>query len=91
MQNRGVVNTILNYVPTIDWSKSYQNEQVSLFETTIRYLAGILSAHDLLDGPLEFLADDVCDSLVSSIFRAEIRDINELCRNQRFPLCYSRL
>jgi mannosyl-oligosaccharide alpha-1,2-mannosidase len=56
MQNQDVVNIILDYVPTIDWGVSYQNEQVSLFETTIRYLAGILSAYDLLNGPLASLA-----------------------------------
>ena len=59
MESREIVNEILNFVPGINWSVSYQNEQVSLFETTIRYLAGILSAYDLLSGPLTDLADDV--------------------------------
>lgn len=56
MGNATIVNEILNHVPTIDWSVSYQDEAVSLFETTIRYLAGMLSAYDLLTGPLSNLA-----------------------------------
>lgn len=40
MQNRRIVNQIVNYIPTIDFSKSYQNNPVSLFETTMRYLGG---------------------------------------------------
>lgn len=47
-----IVNEIVNHITTIDWSKSYQDESVSLFETTIRYLGGILSAYDLASGPL---------------------------------------
>ncbi|KAJ9204530.1 CAZyme family GH47 [Paecilomyces variotii] len=49
-----VVDDILNYVPTIDYSTTSQ--EVSLFETTIRYLAGMLSGYDLLKGPLSDLA-----------------------------------
>ncbi|CAK4031956.1 glycoside hydrolase family 47 [Lecanosticta acicola] len=58
MGNKEVVNQIINYVPKIDWCVSYQDEQVSLFETTIRYVAGLLSAYDLLSGPAENLAQD---------------------------------
>lgn len=49
-----VVDDILNYVPKIDYSET--SEEVSLFETTIRYLAGMLSGYDLLTGPLSDLA-----------------------------------
>ena len=52
------VNEILGYVPTIDWSVSYDNEQVSLFKTTVRYLGGLLSGYDILSGPLTHLADN---------------------------------
>lgn len=52
MKNRTIVNQILRRIPNIDYTKSYQNEPVSLFETTIRYLGGMLSAYDLLSGPL---------------------------------------
>ena len=51
-----IVNEIIRYVPTIDWSVSYDDEVVSLFETTIRYLGGLLSGYDLLSGPLAHLA-----------------------------------
>ncbi|RMY74142.1 hypothetical protein D0863_03421 [Hortaea werneckii] len=53
-----IINQIIAYVPTIDWSVSYQDEAVSLFETTIRYLGGLLSGYDLLSGPLSHLADN---------------------------------
>jgi mannosyl-oligosaccharide alpha-1,2-mannosidase len=59
MQTPEVVNEILEYVPKIDWSVSYQNSQVSLFETTIRYLGGILAGYDLLSGPLSGLTNNV--------------------------------
>ena len=52
-----IVNEIIDYVPTIDWSVSYNDELVSVFETTIRYLGGLLSGYDLLSGPLAHLAD----------------------------------
>jgi hypothetical protein len=55
-----VVDVILDYVPTIDWSVSYEDTRVSLFETTIRYLGGLLSAYDLLKGPLSYIPQKVC-------------------------------
>jgi len=59
MQLPEIVNQIVDYVPDIDWSVSADNEPVSLFETTIRYVAGLLSGYDLLNGPLSDLVDDV--------------------------------
>lgn len=53
-----IVNEIIDYVPTINWSVSYEDEQVSLFETTIRYLGGLLAGYDLLSGPLAHFADN---------------------------------
>lgn len=45
-----VVEDILEFVPTINYDST--SDVVSLFETTIRYLGGMLSAYDLLhDGP----------------------------------------
>ncbi|KAF3761310.1 family 47 glycoside hydrolase [Cryphonectria parasitica EP155] len=52
MGNTEVVTQILDYVPEIDFSVSYNDTVVSLFETTIRYLGGLLAAYDLLTGPL---------------------------------------
>jgi mannosyl-oligosaccharide alpha-1,2-mannosidase len=54
-----IVNQIVNYVPDIDWSVSADDQPVSLFETTIRYVAGLLSGYDLLKGPLSDLCEDV--------------------------------
>jgi mannosyl-oligosaccharide alpha-1,2-mannosidase len=53
------VSQIVDYAPSIDWSVSADDEAVSLFETTIRYVAGLLSGYDLLNGPLSDLVDDV--------------------------------
>jgi mannosyl-oligosaccharide alpha-1,2-mannosidase len=58
MGNAQIVNQILEHIPTIDWSVSADDEVVSLFETTIRYLGGLLAGYDLLTGPLSDLADD---------------------------------
>lgn len=65
MGNREVVNQILEYIPTIDYTRTAT--EVSLFETTIRYLGGMLSGYDLLKGPLSNLADDVSPWRVSCI------------------------
>jgi hypothetical protein len=43
MQNADVTNTILSYIPTINFGQPVPGSQISLFETTIRYLAGMLS------------------------------------------------
>ncbi|KAH6640557.1 glycoside hydrolase [Chaetomium tenue] len=50
MEDWDVIDQILEYVPTIDFNKT--ETEVSLFETTIRYLGGLVSAYDLLTGPL---------------------------------------
>lgn len=59
MQIPEIVNQIVDYVPDVDWSVSANDEPVSLFETTIRYVAGLLSGYDLLKGPLADMVDDV--------------------------------
>ena len=51
-----IVDTQLEYISTIDFTDSHTSDEVSLFETTIRYLAGMLSAYDLLTGPYPNLA-----------------------------------
>jgi mannosyl-oligosaccharide alpha-1,2-mannosidase len=55
MEIPSIVRTVVNYVPSIDWSVSYDDMSVSLFETTIRYLGGLLSGYDLLNGPFSHL------------------------------------
>ena len=54
MGQKDIVNQVLEHVPTIDFSKT--NTSVSLFETTIRYLGGLISGYDFLKGPLADLA-----------------------------------
>lgn len=52
-----IVEEILDYVPTINYFNT--STEVSLFETTIRYLGGMLSAYDLLhDGPASNLTNN---------------------------------
>jgi mannosyl-oligosaccharide alpha-1,2-mannosidase len=55
MESQDVVTTILEYIPSINFNVSKSNEPVSLFETTIRYLGGMLSGVDLLSGPYQHL------------------------------------
>lgn len=49
MGQTDIVDIIIGHIATIDFS--YTNETCSLFETTIRYLAGMLAGYDLLTGP----------------------------------------
>lgn len=56
MGEREIVNQIISYIPTINWAVT--EDSVSLFETTIRYLGGMLSGYDFLSGPLADLADN---------------------------------
>lgn len=53
MQQQDIVNEILDHIVTIDYRNT--TTEVSLFETTIRYLAGMLSGYDLLNGPFSNL------------------------------------
>ena len=49
MEQKEIVEQILEFVPTIDFSTTKQpNNTVSLFETNIRYLGGLLSGTLLL-------------------------------------------
>ncbi|OLN85112.1 putative mannosyl-oligosaccharide alpha-1,2-mannosidase 1B [Colletotrichum chlorophyti] len=63
MENKDVVGQILDFVPTINFNVT--KTEVSVFETTIRYLGGLVSGeagfrrcgrHDLLKGPLKDVA-----------------------------------
>ncbi|KAI9368102.1 mannosyl-oligosaccharide alpha-1,2-mannosidase 1B [Aspergillus egyptiacus] len=56
MRNATIVDQILDHIEVVDYSKT--TTAVSLFETTIRYLAGMLSGYDLLKGPAAGLVDD---------------------------------
>lgn len=50
MEIQPIVDDIVAYIATINYTTTAT--EVSLFETTIRYLAGMLSGYDLLTGPL---------------------------------------
>ncbi|KAF2875500.1 mannosyl-oligosaccharide 1,2-alpha-mannosidase precursor [Massariosphaeria phaeospora] len=56
MQQKDIVNQIIEHIPTINYGKT--NSEVSLFETTIRYLGGMISGYDFLSGPLADLAEN---------------------------------
>lgn len=49
MRSQPAVVKQLEFIAKIDFTKS--KDTVSLFETTIRYLGGLLSGYDLLTGP----------------------------------------
>ncbi|KAJ5819302.1 CAZyme family GH47 [Penicillium riverlandense] len=65
MGDKQAVNQILEHITKINYN--YTADTVSLFETTIRYLAGMLSGYDLLKGPASSLASDpkLVDALLS--------------------------
>ncbi|KAK5662016.1 hypothetical protein OQA88_10127 [Cercophora sp. LCS_1] len=69
MRNYPVVEQIVKYIPTIDFDTT--TDEVSLFETTIRYLGGLLSAVDLLSANTtakEYHRDDI-----SAIIKQAVR------------------
>ncbi|KAF2766821.1 seven-hairpin glycosidase [Teratosphaeria nubilosa] len=53
MRQQDIVDEILDFVPTIDFTRNHSPTVVStsLFETNIRYLGGLMGAYDLLQGP----------------------------------------
>ena len=56
MGKTDVVNMVIDHIRNIDFSKT--DSSISVFETTIRYLGGMLSAYDLLSGPFSHLITD---------------------------------
>ena len=69
MGDRKIVNEILAFIPTVNFREPIDNSHVSVFETTIRYLGGLISAYDLLgpEGPYAHLVEkpQVGDNLMS--------------------------
>lgn len=67
MEQTDIVNDILRFIPTIDFTKNNSPFPVttSVFETTIRYLGGLLSAYDLLKGPFNGMAPN--DAYVNAL------------------------
>ncbi|KAI1504832.1 glycoside hydrolase family 47 protein [Biscogniauxia marginata] len=59
MGNEEVVNQIVDYIPTIQFNVTAPGaEQVSVFETTIRYLGGLVSAYDFLSSSSTSYGED---------------------------------
>ncbi|CAM1502620.1 Fc.00g073960.m01.CDS01 [Cosmosporella sp. VM-42] len=59
MKDEEIVNQILNFIPKVDFTKTAKaNDQISVFESTIRYVGGLLSGYDLLTGPFKDLISD---------------------------------
>lgn len=83
-----MVNQILEYIPTIDYTTT--STEVSLFETTIRYLGGMLSAYDLLKGPLSDLASNVSLSRASRASKSISTDITRSPRKSTLCLTNPR-
>ncbi|KAI5809916.1 glycoside hydrolase [Peziza echinospora] len=71
MDLNGVVMQALEFVPTIDFSRT--DTGVSLFETTIRYLGGMISAHDLLTGPYASTIPKDKAPLVAALLKQSIK------------------
>lgn len=46
MQVPEIVDTILEFIPTVDFDQT--DDEISLFETTIRYVGGMLSGEILV-------------------------------------------
>ncbi|KAF5544507.1 class I alpha-mannosidase 1B [Fusarium phyllophilum] len=60
MEDAEIVDKILRQIMLTDFTVTVVPDQpISLFETTIRYLGGLLSAYDLLSGSYKRLATDV--------------------------------
>jgi len=72
MEMPDVVLAQLNHIATIDFSHTKTTDDVSLFETTIRYLGGMLSGYDLLTGPYADLLPSNSTSLVKTLLTQSI-------------------
>lgn len=73
MEQADIVNFILDFIPTVNFTRTVTppHSVVSLFETNIRYLGGMISAYDLLTGPFSHL--DVEESNVRALLTQATR------------------
>ncbi|RPA73923.1 seven-hairpin glycosidase [Ascobolus immersus RN42] len=56
-----IVAKQLEWIESVDFTTSKSGQMCSLFETSIRYLGGLLAAYDLLQGPYRDLLDRVSE------------------------------
>ncbi|KAM6512099.1 hypothetical protein FALCPG4_017082 [Fusarium falciforme] len=72
MHEKETVNEILEFIKTIDFTTTAkENELISLFESTIRYIGGLISAYDLLNGPYKSLVSSNPSSIKILLDQAE--------------------
>lgn len=57
MEQADVVDIVMDHIQEIDFSRT--DGSISVFETTIRYMGGMLSAYDLLTGPFAHLVTNL--------------------------------
>ncbi|KAG6296209.1 hypothetical protein E4U46_002879 [Claviceps purpurea] len=70
MEDAKTVDQILSYIPTIDFTTTIEvNSSISLFETNIRYLGGLVSGYDLLKGPFRGLVHDYNSKNVDALLQ----------------------
>ncbi|KAA8576800.1 hypothetical protein MFRU_014g01010 [Monilinia fructicola] len=69
MESQEIVDVILDWIPTIDFDNT--DSEISLFETTIRYVGGLLAGYDLLKGPLSSLNSN--DTAVDEVLKQAVR------------------
>ncbi|KAF1813171.1 hypothetical protein P152DRAFT_506845 [Eremomyces bilateralis CBS 781.70] len=84
-----VIDTILKHVSEVNFSRT--GDLVNLFETTIRYLGGLLSGYDLLTGPLSDLCLD--QELVNGLLdqAQNLADILSVAFRTRTGIPFNRL
>lgn len=58
MGKEETVMQILAYISNVDWNVVKGGTKIQVFEIIIRHFAGMISAHDLLNGPFSHMAKD---------------------------------
>ncbi|XP_044716127.1 glycosyl hydrolase family 47 protein [Hirsutella rhossiliensis] len=59
MGETGIIHRMLDHIAKIDFTTTARpDDRISLFETNIRYLGGLISGYDLLKGPMRNLKLD---------------------------------
>nr|POE54404.1 putative mannosyl-oligosaccharide alpha-1,2-mannosidase 1b [Quercus suber] len=71
MGKKDVVEEILVFISELDMSVVKDGPRIQLFEVAIRHLAGMISAHDLLEGPFSNMVTNV--ALRRALYRQMVR------------------
>lgn len=70
-EKEGVVLQILDFIATLDWTVVKGGSRIQVFEITIRHLAAMISAWDLLNGPFSDLAQS--ETLRQSLYNQMVQ------------------